>query len=437
MKRLLPLSLLIVFACQTTHNTTNYNNALTAPRSPTVAAREPSVAPLSSAPPVTGVTTLRIGHSNKCLDIANGSRDNFAKVQQWDCNGTGAQRFRMQDNDNDGWFAIINDQSGKCLDARAGSTLPGTRFIQYTCSGAVGHNQHFKLGPNGNFIVRHSGLCLDIEGWSQANGGELQQWACGNAQGNQRFIYQGTTTVAPPPVDGGWRLVWEDNFNGTELDRNKWNYEVQGPGWVNHELQNYTDNRRENVRVESGNLIIEARRDWFQGREFSSGRIKTQGKASWTYGRFEARIKLPQGGKGSWPAWWMMPDNMSRGWPACGELDNLEWVSYDPGRVHGTVHTAKYNWPMNTQKMASTAIDRNAWNTYVVEWYPTHIEWFVNGRSYHRFNNEGTGDDAWPYNKNFHFILNFAVGGDWGAALGMDWDWPRRMEVDYLRVYQR
>lgn len=391
----------------------------------------------ASSPPVTAeapaAATIKIQHSGKCLDISGGSRDDFAKVQQWECNGTAAQTFRLQDNDNDGWFAIVNTQSGKCLDAKAGAKAPGTPIIQYTCSGAVGWNQHFKRGPNNTLISRHSNLCLDVKDWSKNDGGEIQLWNCGN-QANQNFAIVGGTT-APPAND--WRLVWSDEFNGNgDIDRSKWNYEVWRPGTVNHELQAYTDNRRENVRVGNGILTIEARRDGYGG-EFSSGRVKTQGKVSWTYGKVEARIKLPGGGKGSWPGFWMMPDNQSRGWPACGELDIMEWVSYDRGNVHATIHNGVYNWPKNTQKMGTTAVNPDDWHTYGMEWFPEYVAFFVDGREYHRFNNEHRGDDFWSYDKPFHIILNLAIGGDWGAATGMDYDFPRQLQVDYVRVYQK
>lgn len=393
-------------------------------------------APIILAAPSGSVSSAKIKNSGKCLDISGSSTADFAQVQVWDCNGTDAQKFRFQDYDN-GYFSIINSKSGKCLDAYAGGSQRGNHFVQYTCSGAVGHNQQFKLGPNGNLIARHSGLCLDAEGWGSANGTRIIQWDCGNNQSNQSFAWSGGGSPAtPPPSNNGWRLVWEDNFNGSgDIDRSKWNYEVWRPGTVNNERQAYTDNRRENVRVGNGVLTIEARRDGYGG-EFSSGRIKSQGKASWTYGRFEARIKLPSGGKGSWPAFWMMPDNQSRGWPGCGEIDIMENVSYDPGTLVGTIHTAAYNHLKKTQKEGRTGINHHDWNTYAIEWFPDYIAWFVNGREYHRFNRHG-GDDEWPFNKNFHIILNFAVGGDWGGALGMDYDFPRQMQVDYVRVYKK
>src|SRR6476646_2170658 len=103
------------------------------------------------------------------------------------------------------------------------------------------------------------------------------------------------------PAKNGWRLVWSDEFNYKGLpDSSKWGYDVGGHGWGNHELQFYTERRAENVRVENGHLIIEARREAWGSNDYTSARLTSKGKGDWTYGRFEARAKLPCG-RGTWP----------------------------------------------------------------------------------------------------------------------------------------
>jgi hypothetical protein len=275
---------------------------------------------------------------------------------------------------------------------------------------------------------------------SAESGGDGSVFAYGAALGawEQFVVSLGETRWVYGNEAYGWRLVWSDEFDGGALDESKWSYEVQPPGWVNHELQSYTDHRRENARVENGNLVIEARRDGFGG-EYSSARLKTQGKASWTYGRVEARIQVPSGW-GTWPAFWMMPDNQSRGWPACGEIDIMEHVGYDQDSIHGTTHSQAYNWRSPHQRTSSTHVDgaTTSFHIYAVEWRPDRIDFFVDGLKYFTSPNDGTGDDAWPFDKSFHIILNLAVGGDWGGARGVDPNiWPRQLLVDYVRVYQR
>ena len=310
---------------------------------------------------------------------------------------------------------------------------------------AASYNQ---LGWETFRVVKASGTGVIVNGdvvglqavtngtWVSAqNGGGGTVYAYGAALGSwEKFIIG-----IGGPTTSGWQLVWQDEFDGPGIDFSKWSFEVQGPGWVNNELQNYTNNRWENARVENGHLVIEARRDWFNGHEYSSARLKTQGKASWTYGRFEASIKLP-GGWGTWPAFWMMPDNQSRGWPACGEIDIMEEVGYDQDTIHATTHSKLYNWKSSSQRTATKYVSgvTTGYHTYAIEWYPDHIDAFVDGQKYFTSPNDNTGDDAWPFNKNFHIILNLAVGGDWGGAQGVDPNiWPRQMLVDYVRVYKQ
>ncbi|OCL27420.1 hypothetical protein U472_06960 [Orenia metallireducens] len=239
---------------------------------------------------------------------------------------------------------------------------------------------------------------------------------------------------------GGWKLVWSDEFNYTGLpDPNKWGYDVGAGGWGNNEWQNYTANRLENARVENGNLIIEARKDWYEGVEFSSARLVSRNKGDWLYGRVEARAKLP-GGLGSWAAIWMLPTDWAYGdWPNSGEIDIMEHVGYEPHMIYGTVHTEAYNHMLGTQKMVGVEGGdwETAFHTYAIEWYTDRIDFLVDGRIYHTFTKHG-GTAEWPFDQRFHLIMNIAVGGDWGAAGGYDPNvWPQRMEVDYVRVYQR
>jgi hypothetical protein len=299
----------------------------------------------------------------------------------------------------------------------------------------------FRVVKDGGTGVIGSGNVVGLQtitsgAWvSAANGGGGAVFAYGGALGAwEKFVIgvNGSTS-------SGWHLVWSDEFNGSAIDESRWSYEVQRPGWVNHELQNYTDHRSENARVENGHLVIEGRRDGYNGFEYSSARLKTQGKASFTYGRVEASIKL-SGGWGTWPAFWMMPDNQSRGWPACGEIDIMEEVGYDQDSIHGTTHSKAYNWQSPNQRTAATNVSgvTTGYHLYALEWFPDHIDMFVDGRKYFTSPNDNTGDDAWPFNKNFHIILNLAIGGDWGGAQGVDPNiWPRQMQVDYVRVYQQ
>lgn len=257
-----------------------------------------------------------------------------------------------------------------------------------------------------------------------------------------------------PAWSAQWKLVWADDFNEPGLPNPaKWSYET---GFIrNNELQYYTRERPENARVEDGMLVIEARKEQFKnpdydpesrrgrrGREFAeytSASLTTQGKASWTYGRIEVRAKLPSG-RGTWPAIWTLGTNIREvGWPACGEIDIMEFVGFEPGIIHANVHTRSYNHTRGTGKgdKITIADASNAFHVYAIEWYEDHIDFFVDDRKYFTFKNEGSGDDVWPYNKDQYLILNLAIGGSWGGQKGIDDSiFPQRYYIDYVRVYQ-
>ncbi|UZD22252.1 glycoside hydrolase family 16 protein [Algoriphagus halophytocola] len=237
------------------------------------------------------------------------------------------------------------------------------------------------------------------------------------------------------------RLLWSDEFNTEGLpDPNHWNYDVGDHGWGNEELEYYTQNDLKNARIERGILIIEARADSTRPKGYTSARLVTKGNASWKYGYVEVKAKLPEG-RGTWPAIWMLPDeNTYGGWPKSGEIDIMEHVGYDPGKVHGTVHTEAFNHTIGTQKGGSLLIPdfHTDFHVFAIDWTAEKIDFFINGKKYFTFENTGGDYKEWPFDQTFHLILNIAVGGGWGGQQGVATDiWPQRMEVDYVRVYDQ
>ncbi len=241
----------------------------------------------------------------------------------------------------------------------------------------------------------------------------------------------------------GWKLIWSDEFNYSGLpDTRKWGYDIGDNGWGNNEKQYYSAYRSENARVVDGKLIIEARRDFYLDHEYTSARLVTTNKGDWTYGRIEVRAKLPSG-KGTWPAIWMLPTDWSlgnKGWPDNGEIDIMEHVGYDPDVIHGSIHCNKYNWVTNSEKTATIKIPdaTTSFHTYALEWDSSQIKMYVDSTHYFTFSNENKGWEYWPFFKDFHLLLNIAIGGNWGGAQGIDNSiFPQRMEIEYVRVYQK
>ena len=235
------------------------------------------------------------------------------------------------------------------------------------------------------------------------------------------------------------KMVWNDEFNYKGLpDSTKWNYDVGGQGWGNRELQYYTSKNLKNARVEKGFLIIEAVKETIEKNAYSSARLVTKGKGDWTYGHIDVRARLPKG-LGTWPAIWMLGSTTPLKWPDDGELDIMEHVGYDQGVIHASAHTKKYFPSIGTQKTAITTITdcSEKFHVYSLDWDAESVTMLIDKKPYFTFKNEHSGNDAWPFNKPFHLLLNIAVGGGWGGQKGIDDSiFPQKMEIDYVRVYQ-
>jgi beta-glucanase (GH16 family) len=253
-------------------------------------------------------------------------------------------------------------------------------------------------------------------------------------------------------IDGAMQLpvgepIWRDEFSGRKLDKTKWTFDTSRnlEGWYNKELQYYAANRKQNLRLENGKLIIEARHDPqdirhnsdYGKQQYSSAKIQTKGKAAWTYGFFEIRAKVPCA-YGTWPAAWMLSAG-DRPWPSGGEIDILEHVGSQPNVAHANLHTELFNHAKQTGRGAQIALPDacTAFHDYQLDWRPDVITIGVDGRAFMRVKNDRPGGaGAWPFEQPFYMILNLAIGGDWAAPKGMDPKvLPQRFEVDYVRVW--
>lgn len=257
------------------------------------------------------------------------------------------------------------------------------------------------------------------------------------------FLAFPVTVFAADPPDG-MELVWSDEFEGKSLDWSKWSIEQNAFGGGNNELQIYTD-RTENVRVEDGRLVVEARRDnaAVQGtsREYSSGRLRTKHRGDWTYGYVEVRARLPRG-KGVWPAIWMLPtDERYGGWAASGEIDIVELKGSKPNVIHGTLHHGDA-WPRNVFTTKTHELPEGTFaddfHTFAVHWREGRVDWLLDGKVWQAQTKWSTpgGEFPAPFDQPFHLVLNVAIGGRYDGAPDATTTFPLRMEVDHVRVYQ-
>lgn len=238
-----------------------------------------------------------------------------------------------------------------------------------------------------------------------------------------------------------YELVWNDEFNYSGLpDSTKWYFEEGGTGWGNNELQYYTSKRIENAYVEDGYLTIEARKEDYNGRDYTSARLITYQKGhSWKYGKIEARVKLPYG-QGIWPAFWMLGNGIFEGtsWPGCGEIDIMEMVGGGEGKddkIYGTIHYddnghAEYGGSYQL----SEGIFADEFHVFSIEWTQTQLKWYVDGIKYHEASL--TASYLSEFQKEFFILLNIAVGGNWPGNPDGSTVFPQKMLVDYVRVYQ-
>ena len=255
-----------------------------------------------------------------------------------------------------------------------------------------------------------------------------------------------TTTADGRPLKGyttpisqlGYTLVWNDEFEGSSLNENDWNYEIGAGGWGNNELQYY---RKENTTVKDGFLSIEAKKQSAGSSMYTSSRLTTQRKRNFKYGRVDIRAALPEG-QGMWPALWMLGESFSTvGWPACGEIDIMEMIGgTSNGRsdktTHGTIH-----WEGNNKDHASYGNSKTIskklseeFHVYSIVWDANSINWYFDDVLFNTADIKPTALNE--FRENFFFIMNVAVGGDWPGSPDQTTVFPQKMWIDYVRMYQ-
>jgi beta-glucanase (GH16 family) len=278
---------------------------------------------------------------------------------------------------------------------------------------------------------------------------------------------------AAEPPGAQWKLVWADEFDGKEIDRTKWDFDLGNgfynydantwiSGWGNNELQYYT-REPENVFVKDGMLHIRTVKESFGGCGYTSARLKTRKRDGSSlfaqkYGKFEFRAKLPTG-KGIWPALWLLPQEEKYGsWPASGEIDVLEARGHEPSKVLGTLHFGS-RWPANTHVSNDYVLPGKGtiadFHVYALEWEPGAIRWSVDDHVYATQSfwwscNKMDGPkgvnpareadlNPWPapFDHPFYLVMNVAVGGQFGGNPDKTTVFPVEMVVDYVRVYEK
>lgn len=340
---------------------------------------------------------------------------------------------------------IITAKSGKqtatCEVFVSGSDGTTLRITPAVVSMKKGETFQFSYGNTFDLDVTWSSSDESIATVTQT--GEVTALKGGNATITlSTNVGSVTALVAVEHTWSAYKLVWSDEFNGTTLDASNWTPQTGGGGWGNQEKQYYTD-RTENLRVEDGCLVIEAKKESYGGSNYTSARIYSKGKREFTYGKLEASISLPAG-QGTWPAFWTLGNRGN--WPNCGEIDIMEHTGSVPNRIFGTLHTVKDKSGSKSSR-AYTGIQNieNNFHVYGVEWTQEEksgkdvIRFYIDDVVYSEQVEEVIdNDEYWPFNRPNYFIINLALGGTLGGNINDGiFANPVLMKVDWVRVYQR
>ncbi len=228
------------------------------------------------------------------------------------------------------------------------------------------------------------------------------------------------TDVTPPNIPGTWKIDWADEFNDQSVDGWKTNIWWSPDGAAG---RNVGDERTSasNVTVAGGNLNLTATKSG--SLSYTSGLVTSEGLHEFQYGYVESRMQIPKG-KGMWPAFWMLPASHDDG---AGEIDVMEVVGDEPWMFHMNYHV---DGPYDDAESTDVGFDLSAaFHTFAVDWQKDSITWYLDGKPMHRAANHT--------HEPLYVILNLAVGGDWPGSPNSSTQFPSRMNVDYVRVWEK
>ena len=234
-----------------------------------------------------------------------------------------------------------------------------------------------------------------------------------------------------------WKLVWEDDFDGNEIDSTKWSRIPKGESDWNKHMSTVD----EVFRLEHGSLYLRGINNpdtTKDPRPFITGGIWSKNKFAFQYGRIEIRAKLGSA-QGAWPAMWMLAELDKYGkYPLNGEIDIMEHLNYDT-IIYQTTHshyTLNLGQKDNPPHGGTATVNANEYNVYGLSWYPDKIVFQLNGKdtfTYPRV--DGVDKSQWPYDQPFFILIDQQLGGNWVGQVDQS-QLPVEMEIDWVKVYQ-
>ncbi len=240
-----------------------------------------------------------------------------------------------------------------------------------------------------------------------------------------------------PPALAEWKLFWNDEFEGKNIDNTKWTLCKRGYA----DWKNTMSNDPRLLVVKEGILFLRGIANDNKDKDpapYITAGITSKSKFNFTYGKVQIRARF-QSAKGAWPALWMLGEGQ---WPSAGEIDIMEHLNFE-NKIHQTLHSDftqrnknKENklGPKNT---TTVQIDRDMWNTYGCEWNSEKIVFTVNNKPTYTYPRvPSLGKDQFPFHVPSYFMLTMQIGGSWVGKANPS-DYPAVMEVDWIRVYKR
>jgi beta-glucanase (GH16 family) len=256
--------------------------------------------------------------------------------------------------------------------------------------------------------------------------------------GDNTIVVPATGYVTPESYDG-YTLAWRDEFKGSTVDENNWTFEIGNGsnGWGNNELQYY---KKENSSIYADDyLMITAKQEQVGSFQYTSSRLVTKGKKEFKYGRVDIRAAMPIG-QGIWPALWSLgADFETNPWPNCGEIDIMEFLGHEGGRVYGTAHWGKsaHKSKGSSTLSGSEGNFHEAFHVFSLIWEKDKMEWYVDDKKFFTISTADMEGQPYPFNSPQFFIINCAVGGNWPGSPDGTTVFPQRYFVDYIRVFQK
>ncbi|SIO50102.1 glycoside hydrolase family 16 protein [Chitinophaga niabensis] len=234
-----------------------------------------------------------------------------------------------------------------------------------------------------------------------------------------------------------WKLIWEDQFNGPELDTTKWTkIPPNKADWGRH-----MSSDPQCYALKDGHLFLRGinNPDTLKDpRPFLTGGIYSKGKFAFQYGKIEIRAKL-ECAQGAWPAMWMLAEHDKYGkYPRNGEIDIMEHLNYD-SIIYQTTHswyTLELKQKNNPPHGGTAGLNIKDFNTFGLEWYPDKLVFTLNGKETFRYPRVKDVDPSqWPYDQPFYIMIDQQLGGNWVGKVDPA-QLPVQMIVDWVKVYQ-